>query len=302
MIEKLQEGQDALALTQAGIVDSIGAIPFALPFRTPEAVALAAGSTTVASPIVECPIDLKVLEEYGFPNPTYVRDRGVDFMREIMINVDSKLKSLGGMKSTKDVSKKAAASKKISALQDYKQKLEKYLPQTLPRGKKTHVTGKRLETGLGHETKNPYKLTQESTFGNLYIDPTKLLEMRLEAYKGDKKVMSRKVDADLLELLTKRFNAKKTYSGGTLKTWNKLVELSGLPPNKQSKKYQIPEIKYYKSPDDLCRRLEVLISSRQAGNDSISLNNEIVEIIDKLLVDGVITEEGYKTIKEKYVG
>ena len=65
------------------------------------------------------------------------------------------------------------------------------------------MTGKGLETGLGHETKNPYKLTQESTFGNLYIDPTKLLEMRLEAYKGDKKVMSRKVEADLLELLTK---------------------------------------------------------------------------------------------------
>ena len=206
------------------------------------------------------------------------------------------------MKSTKVVSKKEAASKKISALQDYKLELEKYLPQTLPRGKKTHVTGKGLETGLGHVNKNPYKLTPESTFGNLYIDPTKLLEMRLEAYKGDKKVMSRKVDADLLELLTMRFNAKKTYSGGILKTWNKLVELSGLPSNKRSKKYQIPEIKYYKSPDELCRRLEVLISSRQAGNDSIDLDNEIVEIIDKLLVDGVIHEEDYKTIKEKYVG
>ena len=47
-----------------------------------------------------------------------------------MIKVDSKLKSLGGMKSTKDVSKIEAASKKISALQDYKQELEKYLPQT----------------------------------------------------------------------------------------------------------------------------------------------------------------------------
>ena len=164
------------------------------------------------------------------------------------------------------------------------------------------MTGKGLGTGLGHETKNPYKLTPESIFGNLYIDPTKLLEMRLEAYKGDKKVMSRKVDADLLELLTKRFNAKKTYSGGTIKTWNKLVELFGLPPNKRSKKYQIPEIKYYKSPDELCRRLEVLISSRQSGNDSIALVNEIVEIINKLLVDRVIREEDYKTIKEKYVG
>ena len=41
---------------------------------------------------------------------------------------------------------------------------------------------------------------------------------------------------------------------------------------------------------------------RTAVEPSRPLDNEIVEIIDKLLVDGVITEEGYKTIKEKYVG
>ena len=31
------------------------------------------------------------------------------------------------------------------------------------------------------------------------------------------------------------------------------------------------------------------------GNDSIALDNEIVEIIDRLLVDGIIKEEDYKT-------
>ena len=43
MIEKLQEGQDALALTQAHIVNAIRTIAPALPFQTPEAAALAAG-------------------------------------------------------------------------------------------------------------------------------------------------------------------------------------------------------------------------------------------------------------------
>ena len=90
-----------------------------------------------------------MLEKYRFPNSTDARDGGIDFMKEIMLNVDSKLKSLGGMKSTKDVSKKAAADKKISALQDYKQELQKYLPKTPTRGKKTHVTGE------GHVKKIP---------------------------------------------------------------------------------------------------------------------------------------------------
>lgn len=150
-------------------------------------------------------------------------------------------------------------------------------------------------------SKNPYKLTPQSTFGNLTIDPAKLLEMRLEAYKDGKKVISRRIDGDVLELLTKRYNAKKKYSGGALKTWNKLVELSGLPPNKRSQKYEIPEIKYYKTPDELCRRLQVLIASKQAGNANTVLDNEIVEILDRLLIDGVIQKEDYQSIRENYI-
>ena len=124
-----------------------------------------------------------------------------------------------------------------------------------------------------------------------------LADMRLEAYKGDKKVTSRKTDADLLEL-TKQFRTNKAYIGGALKTWNKLVELSGLSVNKRSKKHQqqAPEIKYYKSPDKLCCCLEILIASKEDSNESVALNNEIVEIVDRLFVDGVIFKKEYRKI------
>ena len=72
---------------------------------------------------------------------------------------------------------------RIGAVQDYIERLEK-VPAT------------------------PSKLTSVSTFDDLYIDPMQLANMRLEAYKGDN-VISRKIDADLLELLTKRFKTTR---------------------------------------------------------------------------------------------
>ena len=46
-------------------------------------------------------------------------------------------------------------------------------------------------------------------FGNVYINPSKLLDMKLEAYKDGKKVLSRRIDTDLHDLLTKRYDSKE---------------------------------------------------------------------------------------------
>ncbi len=92
------------------------------------------------------------------------------------------------------------------------------------------------------------------------------------------------------------FKTNKTYSDRALKTWNKLVELSDLSINKRSRKYQLPKIKYCKSPNEHCRHLKVLITGKDNDNESTALDNEIVEIIDRLLKDGVITEEDYSKI------
>lgn len=58
------------------------------------------------------------------------------------------------------------------------------------------------------------KLLSDYMFGNIYIDPTMLLQMRLEAYDNNSRTfkMSKKIDEDLIHLLTKCFNPRKDYS------------------------------------------------------------------------------------------
>ena len=121
------------------------------------------------------------------------------------------------------------------------------------------------------KSKNPYKLTSDGMFGNLWIDQEKLNDFKLEAYKDDKKVLSHKADWDLIELLTKRYNTKKQYSPQSLETFAKRIDLSGLPINARLLKYAAAKktggsrpgsnIRYYKSPDELVERLHFLIAS-----------------------------------------
>ena len=62
----------------------------------------------------------------------------------------------------------------------------------------------KAKTSQVMKSKNPYKLTGECMFGNLWIDQEKLNDFKLEAHKDDKKVPARKADRDLIELLTER--------------------------------------------------------------------------------------------------
>ena len=161
-----------------------------------------------------------------------------------------------------------------------------------------------LKTGEGIAPKNPYKLNKDSMFGNLYIDPSMLSQFKLDAYNRDKKVLSRKIDIDLMDLLSKRYDSKRVYSKNALDTFGKLIELSGLPLNRRSMKFNTVRggavrkttIKYYSTPDELIKRLELLISSKQAGKKSEIIDNEIVEILNRLLTDGVINKQQYKQI------
>ena len=147
-------------------------------------------------------------------------------------------------------------------------------------------------------------------FGNLWIDPQKLLEFKVDGYKDGRKVLSRKVDQDLIELLTKRFNTKIQYSAESQETFAKLIDVSGLPVNNRSMKYSAGQrnvttseggaIRYYKSPDELVERLQMLIGSKQGGKKSAAIDNEIVSILDRLHKDGAINKKDYKKYILKY--
>lgn len=60
-------------------------------------------------------------------------------------------------------------------------------------------------------------------------------------------------------------------------------------------------IKYYKSPNDLVKRLETICASIEAGNHSKRLKNEVYEILDKLLNDKIIHKKDYKKIVDIYI-
>ena len=60
-------------------------------------------------------------------------------------------------------------------------------------------------------------------------------------------------------------------------------------------------IKYYTSSDELVERLYTLCGSKEAGNNAMEVDNEIVEILTRLLKDKVIDKKCYKSITEKYL-
>ena len=69
---------------------------------------------------------------------------------------------------------------------------------------------------------------------------------------------------------------------------------------KHIKKYQTGT-GLFLNGDEFVERLELLIASRDAGNDSIDIHNEIVDILDKLLNLKLITKTAHKKITQNYL-
>ena len=53
-------------------------------------------------------------------------------------------------------------------------------------------------------------------------------------------------------------------------------------------------------PDELCNRLRLLLQEKHAGNNSDTINEEIVVILDKLLEDKCISTKQHKQILINY--
>ena len=84
-----------------------------------------------------------------------------------------------------------------------------------------------------------------------------------------------------LELITKRYNPRKTYSIKTENLFKHLTEMSGLPVLKKSSKFvkmikpkEDSTIEYYNDPIKLLNELEIIIRSIKSGNTSPLLFNK----------------------------
>ena len=99
-----------------------------------------------------------------------------------------------------------------------------------------------IKTGGGNKRfrRIPYKIGTGGRYGNLTIHMPRLLTFGdLKAYRGGKLVLRKDADMDTIDLLTKKYNPGRNYSNTARKFFQTLTQLSGLPVNVLSRKYQL---------------------------------------------------------------
>ncbi|DAC81727.1 TPA_asm: hypothetical protein, partial [Stylophora coral adintovirus] len=159
------------------------------------------------------------------------------------------------------------------------------------------------QQGKGHtkrkytqKKRNAYKVDiVDGQYGGLLINPNRLInEMVVEAINPStgSLVYERHGDKSLVDLLTKRFNPKKNYSPLAVQIFRDLNKLANLPMHKSSGKAKLGGA-IFSDFKDLKDRLIKLSGSIDAGNSSIQLRNEAIEILDHLLKNNKISKKQY---------
>ena len=140
-------------------------------------------------------------------------------------------------------------------------------------------------------------------YGGLLVDYPKLMNnMLLDVFKDNKLVYQDKADRSLIDLLTKRYNPKTKYSIDAVRIFNDLNLLANMAKHKSSKKSNMigSSLVDRSDPNKLAKRLEIIIGSLNAGNNSRILKNDLTLINDELYRIGAITKEMHDALVKKY--
>ena len=151
--------------------------------------------------------------------------------------------------------------------------------------------------------RNAYKIS-DSSYGNLSVDVPKLKnEMKLNVRRGGKIIYQADADKSLVDLLTKRFNPKKSYSLNAVKIFNDLHLLANIPKHPSSGKSKLIGlgVVYYNNPNELAERMKILVGSMAAGNNSPVLKNDLSMINDEFLKIGAIDKTIHETFYDTYL-
>ena len=195
----------------------------------------------------------------------------------IVQKVTKAQKSVGGRKSAaKSTERRDELDGDLAKSKEY----EKILDATMS----TNLS-EILGNGFGHQRKrNAYKFSKGGSFGHVYIDPAKL-RMNRHSVKGiaGNSVMDNVVDSSLIDFLTKGYNPKVDYTSEAKDIFRDLTKFSFLKKSKGSGKQKllggtialIPD-----TPKDTVTRLNLLLGTRRAGNNSLDIRNEIIQLID----------------------
>ena len=151
--------------------------------------------------------------------------------------------------------------------------------------------------------RNAYKIS-DSSFGNLPVDVPKLKnEMKLNVFRGGKIVYHADADKSLVDLLTKRFNPKRSYSLNAVKIFNDLNLLANLPKHPSSGKSKLlgSGVVFYNDPNELAERMKILVGAIAAGNNSLVIKNDLSMINDEFLKIGAIDQTIHEKFYKKYI-
>ena len=151
--------------------------------------------------------------------------------------------------------------------------------------------------------RNAYKISG-SAYGNLSVDVPKLKnEMKLNVFRGGKLIYHADADKSLVDLLTKRFNPRRSYSMNAVKIFNDLNLLANLPKHPSSGKSKLlgSGVVYYNEPNELAERMKILVGSMAAGNNSPVIKNDLTMINDEFLKIGAIDQTTHEKFYKKYL-
>ena len=168
--------------------------------------------------------------------------------------------------------------------------------------------------------RNAYKIQNSSNsspsvwhYGGLLVDYPKLMNnMLLDVYKDNKLVYQDKADRSLIDLLTKRNNPKTKYSIDAVRIFNDLNLLTNMAKHKSSKKSNMIGSSLWLLPpahggsnlvdrNKLAKRLEIIVGSLNAGNNSRILKNDLTLINNELYRIGAITKEMHDALIKKFL-
>ena len=320
LITQLQDNQRAITSELRNIKYDEKALVDELPFALEAPEEEKAKKTKIQHPMINIDKifneeDKEILKSFGLDAPRNL----FLFKEKQLIDLKSRVKNInqsviGQRKSqlTKKMGEKAKNDDEYKKLERKKQTLDKY--KTFVEDNFRYNAYKTKGEGMRkykQPKRNAYKIQNSSNrspsvwhYGGLLVDYPKLMNnMLLDVYKDNKLVYQDKADRSLIDLLTKRYNPKTKYSIDAVRIFNDLNLLTNMAKHKSSKKSNMigSSLVDRSDPNKLAKRLEIIVGSLNAGNNSRILKNDLTLINNELYRIGAITKEMHDALVKKFI-
>ena len=322
LITQLQDNQRAITSELRNIKYNEKALLDELPFAL-EAPEEKAKKTKIQHPIINITKlfdkeDNEILKSFELAEPVDVflmKERQLINLKSRVNNINNLVIGQQKSKLTKKMGDKAKNEDEYKELKRKKQTLDKYktfiednLKYNAYKTKGEGIRKYKQPKRNAYKIQNSHFSSPESPsvwhYGGLLVDYPKLMNnMLLDVYKNDKLVYQDKVDKSLIDLLTKRYNPKTKYSINAVRIFNDLNLLANMAKHKSSKKSNMigSSLVNSSNPNQLAKRLEIIVGSLNAGNNSRILKNDLTLINNELYRIGAITKEMHDALIKKFI-